>query len=238
MAVVCGCQRLHWSGWSPDDARRDFVLQRLVGLVEMPGMQLPWPSIRRVLIGSLSGLALLMFAIPNLNGAHPHGRAGADQNVAIAILRTIHSAQVRFRTQRCVDRDGDGEAEFGSFAMLAGVEPCPRSGQFWDMPGLSPIFGTLQENRVARCNYQFQLYLPRRGGGWVSAASAEVDAKAAARDYLVLAWPLAGRGKGAMYLRADGELHWHANADRRYEAPERPLQPSDCSPANGFTPRQ
>jgi hypothetical protein len=201
-------------------------------------MQLPWPAIRRVLIGAVSGLALLMVAIPNLNGAHPHGRAGADQNGAMATLRIIHSAQERFCAQRCVDRDGDGEAEFGSFAMLAGVEPCPRSGQLWDVPGLSPSFGRLQDDCVTRCNYRFQLLLPRRGGGWVSAASAEVDAKAAAGEYLVMAWPVAGRGKGAMYLRADGVVHWHANADRRFEAPERPLQPSNCSPANGFLPQR
>jgi len=88
-------------------------------------MKLPWAAMGRVLLGSVIGLALLGMAIPGLPGASPYGRAGADQNAAAATLHVIHAAQVRFRAEGCADRDGDGKAEFGSFAMLAGAEPCP-----------------------------------------------------------------------------------------------------------------
>ena len=111
-------------------------------------------------------------AIPKLMSA----RISANENAAIATLRSIASAQAQLESSSAIDTDADGGGEFGFFGELAGVaqlrefDPAaplvPRlSGQPLDPPILPTAFGNTiadagGEAVVERQGYIFKMYLP------------------------------------------------------------------------------
>ena len=56
-------------------------------------------------------------AIPKLMSA----RISANENAAIATLRSIASAQAQLQSSSAIDTDADGGGEYGYFGELAGV---------------------------------------------------------------------------------------------------------------------
>lgn len=58
-------------------------------------------------------------AIPKLVSA----RISANENAAIATLRSIAAAQQQLQSSAAIDTDGDGGGEHGFFGELAGVDP-------------------------------------------------------------------------------------------------------------------
>src|SRR5262245_9627170 len=58
-------------------------------------------------------------AIPKLMSA----RISANENAAIATLRSIASAQAQLESACAIDTDADGGGEFGYFGELSGVAP-------------------------------------------------------------------------------------------------------------------
>lgn len=176
----------------------------------------------RIGFGVAAGLALLwaMF-VPSF------GRCGcrlnANESAAIATLKNIHSGQGRFRDTAIVDSDHDGHGEYGWFGELAGSSPL-RGGDVLLQPFLSTAFGKGSAGRVLRSGYLYQIWLPAKGGGWVTEGDArEVDGKAAETTFRCLAWPLEGKAKRAFFIDAKGTLYACSNSDFRYQGHERPL---------------
>ena len=112
-------------------------------------------------------------AMPKLMSA----RIAANENAAIATLRSIAAAQQQFQSSSAIDTDGDGGGEFGFFAELAGAVPMrifdgvgPAAGVLGDEldpPFLASTFGNVQPEAgggvnsvVERQGYLFKIYLP------------------------------------------------------------------------------
>jgi prepilin-type N-terminal cleavage/methylation domain-containing protein len=110
-------------------------------------------------------------AIPKLMSA----RISANENAAIATLRSIASAQAQLESSCAIDTDADGGGEYGYFGELAGVAPL----RIWDAGGpildandltLDPpilptafadtILNANDEACVERSGYWFKMYLP------------------------------------------------------------------------------
>lgn len=113
-------------------------------------------------------------AIPKLMSA----RISANENAAIATLRSIAAAQQQFQASCAVDTDADGGGEFAFFGELAGARPMriyvsnvlpPALGVVGidelDPPYLATAFGLVipdvsGDGVVERQGYYFKIYLP------------------------------------------------------------------------------
>ncbi len=113
-------------------------------------------------------------AIPKLMSS----RLAANENAAIATLRTIASAQNQVQASCAMDTDADGTGEFGYFAELAGQAPCrkydPATGLATEGVGpediLAPMifatgFGDISADAAGNGilmhqGYYFQMWLP------------------------------------------------------------------------------
>lgn len=109
-------------------------------------------------------------AIPKLLSA----RISANENAAIATLRSIASAQAQLQASSAIDTDADGGGEYGYFGELAGTDDIrvfvPATGG-GGAPGigtgnvlrpaiLPTAFGNIAASRVERAGYLFQIFLP------------------------------------------------------------------------------
>jgi len=74
-------------------------------------------------------------AIPKLMSA----RISANENAAIATLRSIASAQAQLESSSAVDTDADGGGEFGFFGELSGVSFLRIYDAATDAPAISTL---------------------------------------------------------------------------------------------------
>ena len=111
-------------------------------------------------------------AIPKLMSA----RISANENAAIATLRSIASAQAQLQSSCAIDTDADGGGEYGYFGEMAGTagmryfdEPADAPGQdpaaILDPAILPTAFGDVVldaggECVVERAGYYFKIFLP------------------------------------------------------------------------------
>lgn len=111
-------------------------------------------------------------AIPKLMSA----RISANENAAIATLRSIASAQAQLQSSCAIDTDADGGGEFGYFGELAGtagmrIFDAAGPGQGVDAnaildPAILPTaFGNVEQDSAGECivqrsGYYFKIYLP------------------------------------------------------------------------------
>src|SRR5262245_16087119 len=109
-------------------------------------------------------------AIPKLMSA----RISANENAAIATLRSIASAQAQLQSSCAIDTDADGGGEYGFFGELAGTAPLriydvATDGPVMDVQPLDPAilptpFGDVlvvnNECIVERAGYYFKMFLP------------------------------------------------------------------------------
>ena len=109
-------------------------------------------------------------AIPKLVSA----RISANENAAIATLRSIAAAQQQLQASAAIDTDADGGGEHGFFAELAGAQPIrifnagvPAIGAAGDLldPTYLPVaFGNVisdgADGVVERQGYYFKMFLP------------------------------------------------------------------------------
>jgi len=115
-------------------------------------------------------------AIPKLMSA----RIAANENAAIATLRSIAAAQQQLQSSAAIDTDGDGGGEFGYFAELAGSTPMriyngaagilagavigAVGTDELDPPILATAFGNVitdgTDGIVERQGYHYKIYLP------------------------------------------------------------------------------
>ena len=113
-------------------------------------------------------------AIPKLMSA----RISANENAAVATLRSIAAAQQQFQSSCAIDTDADGGGEYGFFGELAGEIPMRIYDQVADAPGpgaapddeldppfLATAFGDVAgdaagDGLVTRQGYNFKIFLP------------------------------------------------------------------------------
>ncbi len=99
-------------------------------------------------------------AIPNLLSA----RLNANQSAAVAMLRTISTAQTQFQASAKADEDIDGVGEYGYFAELGGTIG-PRRGRLRPPNELTGSLGSVNvDGEVSRSGYVMRIYLPEAGG--------------------------------------------------------------------------
>jgi len=125
-------------------------------------------------------------AIPKLMSA----RISANENAAIATLRSIAAAQQQFQASCAIDTDADGGGEYGFFGELAGAVPmriydavanAPAMGvapdDVLDPPYLATAFGDIftdgTNGIVARQGYHFKIYLPGPTAAGITAGFGE-----------------------------------------------------------------
>src|SRR5262245_5440136 len=117
-------------------------------------------------------------AIPKLMSA----RISANENAAIATLRSIASAEAQLQSSCAIDTDADGGGEYGYFGEMAGTAGMRYFDEPADAPGHDPAaildpailptpFGdTIWDTAtntcvVERAGYYFKIYLPDVTGG-------------------------------------------------------------------------
>jgi type IV pilus assembly protein PilA len=128
-------------------------------------------------------------AIPKLLSA----RISANENAAIATLRSIAAAQQQFQSSSAIDTDADGGGEFGFFGELSGAAEMriydeatglPALGgavdDILDPPFLATAFGNILDDPsgdgvIERQGYNFKMFLPGPLNGGLIPALAESD---------------------------------------------------------------
>lgn len=159
-------------------------------------------------------------AIPKLLSA----RIAANENAAIATLRSVAAAQQQLQSSAAIDTDADGGGEFGFFAELAGSAPMRiydgnnPAGAAIGAPVdtlepaiLATAFGNVNADAtgdgfVERQGYNFKIYLPdqlfvgipENGAGTGSAGS--------------IAAPFPAAGVGGTLDPGNTEIMWCAYA--------------------------
>jgi len=140
-------------------------------------------------------------AIPKLMSA----RISANENAAIATLRSIAAAQQQFQSSCAIDTDADGGGEYGFFGELSGAEPMriydavgdtPALGadpdDLLDPPILATAFGDVINDTaggsVERQGYYFKIYLPAPTAAGVTPGLPEDAAGGARAADMGAAW--------------------------------------------------
>ena len=160
--------------------------------------------------GGLSGLAMVAaIAIPSMHAA----RLEANESVAIAALRSIHTAQETFRTSVIRDADGDGEGEYAYIGELLGG---PRPGEKNTRAHRALMSGQWMRKKgdFIRGGYRFRVYLPAEDGSPIgenakASRIKRVDGDLAETVVVVLAWPVSEgiTGDRAFYMDATGRIY-------------------------------
>ena len=120
----------------------------------------------------------------------------SNETAAIATMRNIIRAQAQFQTTARADENNNGVGEYGSFGEISAAVPVRGTGHTLSPPLLAPDFRTVQNGRVERHGYLFQVFLPR-AGDWRALAEradggygdGEVCADLAETTWCVYAWP-------------------------------------------------
>jgi len=163
-------------------------------------------------------------ALPKLMSA----RLSANENAAVANLRTIAAAQQSFQASCSIDTDADGGGEFGYFGELAGSDQLRTwssggtvvTGGLLNPPFLATTFGNIASAVVERQGYMFKIYLPAAessgtvagiaeaaGGGATTGAGAP-DSANCEIYWCAYAWPKqAGKtGNRCFFINQDQDI--------------------------------
>lgn len=170
-------------------------------------------------------------AIPKLMSA----RISANENAAIATLRSIASAQAQLQSSCAIDTDADGGGEFGFFGELAGTtgmrvfdagtgEPALDPDAVLDPAILPTAFGDIiadatDNGIVARSGYYYKIWLPAvtAGGDIVGVPEAAAggsedppttDPNNCEVIWACYAWPIDAESTGnrAFFINQEGDL--------------------------------
>jgi prepilin-type N-terminal cleavage/methylation domain-containing protein len=147
-------------------------------------------------------------AVPNLMASG----SAANEAATAATMRTLSTAQFRFKTMAFVDADNNGVFEFGTLPELAGVAMVRGLTETVQPPLISSSMGQIDANgSVARQGYFYRLFLPDAAGVGLAAvggALAAIDARNAESSWALLAWPSAyGKtGRAAFFVNQQGDI--------------------------------
>lgn len=170
-------------------------------------------------------------AIPKLVSA----RISANENAAIATLRSIAAAQQQLQASAAIDTDADGGGEYGYFGELAGQDGvreynggAPQVGAITLDPSYLPVaFGNVvtdgADGVVERQGYFFKMLLPNNeaanpitalpelatggsGAGLPGSSNCEVM-------WACYAWPVQSTktGNRAFFINQDGDVTAYLN---------------------------
>lgn len=169
-------------------------------------------------------------AIPKLLSA----RISANENAAIATLRTIASSQAQLQASSAVDTDADGGGEYGYFGELAGTDtlrvwasggPTLTGGAALRPAYLATAFGNVVTSQVTRAGYTFQMFLPDALSSITIAGLAEAagggggatlpDSNNCEIYWGCYAWPTerGSTGNRAFFINQEGDLIQMLNQD-------------------------
>ena len=181
-------------------------------------------------------------AIPKLMSA----RISANENAAVATLRSIAAAQQQFQASSAIDTDGDGGGEYGFFGEIAGAMPMrifngvgPALGVVGDEldpPFLASAFGNVvaagADGVVERQGYIFKIHLPALTaalgtpgfGEDILGGTKALDIAAWASAnceimWCAYAWPVDAEktGNRTFFINQEGDLAGYDNRDQDYE---------------------
>lgn len=155
-------------------------------------------------------------AIPKLMSA----RISANENAAVATLRSIAAAQQQFQSSCAIDTDADGGGEFAFFGELAGSDEMrvydatsglPALGtatdDLLDPPFLATAFGNVTaagtDGVITRQGYHFKMYLPGPTNGTSGATPGLGEATGGGAK---------SGDMGAAWGAANAEIYWCAYA--------------------------
>ncbi len=143
---------------------------------------------------------LAAVAIPSMLNS----RVAANENLAVATLRNISSAEAQFQATAALDQDGDGRGEYGTLAELTGSSPLAGSNSVLEPPVLSASLIPEASGCSTKAGYVFRIDVPRRGVGGVDLAE---------KRFVAYAWPVSqGATGGKVYvIDADGKLFFSDN---------------------------
>jgi prepilin-type N-terminal cleavage/methylation domain-containing protein len=156
-------------------------------------------------------------ALPKLMSA----RISANENAAVATLRSIAAAQQQFQASSSVDTDYDGGGEFGYFGEMAGVTSLRIGSSAGDVsatldpPYLATPFGNITASLVERQGYNYQIFLPDSTGAGVTEALGALGTSLSPADssdcevmWCCYAWPVdAGKtGMRAFFINQEGDI--------------------------------
>jgi prepilin-type N-terminal cleavage/methylation domain-containing protein len=161
-------------------------------------------------------------ALPKMMSA----RLSANENAAVANLRTIAAAQQSFQSSCAVDTDADGGGEYGFFGELAGSDQLRTwsssgtvlTGGLLNPPFLATTFGNIATSVVERQGYMFKIYLPDSSTGAVAGVAEDASGGADSTDlpgsanceiyWCAYAWPKqAGKtGNRCFFINQDQDI--------------------------------
>jgi len=175
--------------------------------------------------GSTLDLSKLVGDVGDLERA----RISANENAAIATLRSIASAQEQIQSASAIDVDLDGTGEYGYFGEMAGSAAIRGTGEPIEIPYLASAFGDVSPvGTVERTGYLFRIFLPgatvgERTPGLPEGSRVTPDPDAAEILWCAYAWPAeAGvTGNRAFFISHEGELTAAPNADGAYSGTDR-----------------
>jgi len=158
-------------------------------------------------------------AIPNLLSA----RLNSNETASVATLRNIISAQAQFQTTARADENNNGVGEYGSFGEMSGAIGV-RGGSVLNPPVLSTAFRTVNNSRVTRSGYNFQIYVPDNAGAGVAEqatggyAAGDVDPDLAETTWCCYSWPVSygNTGNRSFFVNQGGDIV--ATEDSTYTA--------------------
>ncbi len=138
--------------------------------------------------------------------------AAANEAATISTLRTIATAEFRFKTMAMVDRDLSGSYEYGTFPELAGTVDVRRANERISPGLLSASWGAIDNSgTIVRQGYMYRLFLPDAGGAGLPAVAANlpnIDPRNAEVAWTVLAWPsaYAQSGRSTFFVDTEGTI--------------------------------
>jgi prepilin-type N-terminal cleavage/methylation domain-containing protein len=149
-------------------------------------------------------------AIPSLIAA----RLTANESAAIAVLRSISTAQAQFRTSGKADEDEDGAGEYGTLGELSGVAGV-RMGRAKVPTDLTGSMRKVTDaGEIDRSGYVFRLYLPDPDGHGVNDKSGGgidpdvADPNYAEQTWCAYAWPVryGVSGRRTFFVSQHGDI--------------------------------
>lgn len=180
-------------------------------------------------------------------------RQRANENAAIATLRSIAAAQAQCLAAQVIDTNADGDGEYGYLAELAGTVPIREftaSGPSVGPAAIRPALltssmgdvqdGGMEHGAVERSGYLFKVFLPDSDGAGVAEAvtgggtgvASQIDSERGEKLYCAYAWPITRgqTGDRAFFVNQSGDVYVYSNEEGTFEGTQ---APPNCSAAFG-----
>jgi prepilin-type N-terminal cleavage/methylation domain-containing protein len=163
---------------------------------------------------------LAAIAVPNLIAA----RIQANESAAIAVLRSVSTAQAQFQRSAYCDEDQDGLGEYGVFGELGGSVTVRGGGTKSPTDLTATMAQVTIDGEVRKSGYIFRMYLPAAagvgtrenpGGGMTAGV---LDPDLAETSWCVYAYPMNYGSSGTRTFFANEHCDLTSADDELYTA--------------------